>query len=949
VYFLLLSVDALRFFPRDVTDFSSLLLPWARFGFSALVALLFLAVGSLVWLYARNRSVALILFSFSFTMMVTFAVQTGAASDDPLLSAIGDSIVSLSLSLFSVLLLLFPRNYLSSSLQSGRESEDNRQPGRHHHYVLLLRCYLAALAFLSIGVALSTSFHYLLPGHLPAWLSTINLSYFAIVLIGILVTIIVSYRQSSSLRERQQRRIFVSGVILAFAPVLLLTVLPLLLGLPPVDGQLSAVTLILLPLALGYSILRYQILVFDKYIRRAVAWMFGSVSLALASYLVIVLSSLIFSGAVSVSLIVAALVMAMFAPTVWGLAHRVTERLFFNETLHYRRLIESPGLLSSETLDLDESSQLLVQAAVMAFETQEVCLLVLDDDTGYYRPYPELKADDPKAAPQRQLVRRLLRVAQPSESVGSDWLDADEPMLERLASARRPLLLSEASRTDEDGSSAIARYIATTSPLEGPDPLLAPVRTQGKMIGVLVLGERADRQQYAGPDFEAIHLLLTRFSPVLETSRLYAQKSRHAAILNSLYNANTLPVKTFQTIEEVAVAYAKIAADAVMAGSSIWLYNQEDQLLHRVLFTGSGHQLTSQETLRPSQEGDWTSCFYEGDSAADAGMHPSSNVPPCVPQTPRFPFAWIPLKRDQQFLGMLVLTYPRPHAFSQEEKRVLEMFANQCATALENTQFTIALRLANERQKELDRLKDQFIVTASHELRTPLTAVQGYIELLSEHGQELPPEVSTAFISKARRGCNELVLMVENIMDASRVEIDAEKVQLSPVALAEAVEHVVEILEVVVEREKRSIHMNVPTDLLVIANDLRLRQILLNLVSNAIKYSSAGASVDITCHQEDQKVTICIRDLGLGVPLEYQSYLFERFVRLERDMNSPVRGAGLGLYISRQLVEAMGGRIWVESTGVPGEGSIFAFTLNLPKVGVNQKADQALPEHQAIS
>src|SRR5207237_9013956 len=124
---------------------------------------------------------------------------------------------------------------------------------------------------------------------------------------------------------------------------------------------------------------------------------------------------------------------------------------------------------------------------------------------------------------QRQLVQRRLRVAQSSASVGSNWLDADEPMLERLVSARRPLLLSEASRTGEDGSSAIARFIATSSSLEGPDPLLAPVRTQGKMIGVLVLGERGDRQQYAGPDFEAIYLLLTRFSPVLETSRLYVQ------------------------------------------------------------------------------------------------------------------------------------------------------------------------------------------------------------------------------------------------------------------------------------------------------------------------------------------------------------------------------------------------------------------------------------------
>src|SRR5206468_1652730 len=143
----------------------------------------------LVWLYARNRHVALILFSFSFTMMVTFAVQTAAASNDPLLSAIGDSSIALSMPLFSVLLLLFPRDYLSSSLQSGREPEDNHQPGRHHYSILLLRCYLAALAFLSIAVALYTTILYLLPWwQLPRWVSTIQLSYYTIVLIGILVT-----------------------------------------------------------------------------------------------------------------------------------------------------------------------------------------------------------------------------------------------------------------------------------------------------------------------------------------------------------------------------------------------------------------------------------------------------------------------------------------------------------------------------------------------------------------------------------------------------------------------------------------------------------------------------------------------------------------------------------------------------------------------------------------
>src|SRR5439155_9611571 len=112
----------------------------------------------------------------------------------------------------------------------------------------------------------------------------------------------VSYRQSSSLRKRQQLRIFVSGVILAVARRLLLTVLPQALRLPPqyvVDSQLSTITIGLFPLALGYTILRYQVLVFDMYIRRAVAWMIGGVSLAVLSYLVLTVSSILLSKNIS--------------------------------------------------------------------------------------------------------------------------------------------------------------------------------------------------------------------------------------------------------------------------------------------------------------------------------------------------------------------------------------------------------------------------------------------------------------------------------------------------------------------------------------------------------------------------------------------------------------------------------------------------------------------------
>ena len=159
-YCLLLTVDAFRFFPQQIVSSSSLFFPWLRFGFSALVALLFLAVGTLVWLYARNRRVALLLFCFSCTMMIAFAVETGAASDDPLLSLIGGISSASSLFLFAFLLLFFPKNYLSPDPLLNRFSEDGPQSPQQY-YSILLRGYIVLLSFLNIIAFLRSALNYL--------------------------------------------------------------------------------------------------------------------------------------------------------------------------------------------------------------------------------------------------------------------------------------------------------------------------------------------------------------------------------------------------------------------------------------------------------------------------------------------------------------------------------------------------------------------------------------------------------------------------------------------------------------------------------------------------------------------------------------------------------------------------------------------------------------------
>lgn len=917
LYICLVILDGLSSIPGVHSHSGTAWMVWLFFGFSAFVAFTFLVVGGFVYLFARNRPVAWLLFSFSIAVMMAFVSETASVLSNAFFDKLSGASSSLAFIFFAFLLLLFPRNLLirSASGDQGKVRASMRYVRSAYITLLIVLCSMSVLHIFAVDVL---------------WLALGSNIYRLLVMSGIVITIGISYSHHTALRERQQQRIFAFGVLIAFLPLLLLTVLPIILDVPrfSVDPQLSTLTVILLPLTLGYTILRYQVLVFDRYIRRAVAWMTGIIGLFGVGYLVIMISNLLLPGGRTAPIIAAVVMIGIAGPCIWWFARVVTERLFFHEMRHYRRLIDSADLISAEGFDIAEAVQLLTTAALQVFKTQEICLYVLDDDTGTYRLYPALKEAPEEDADRGRLVRRLRssEALSASASVGGTWINARDPLVERVASSRRSMLLHEFSQPEPTGLLGIRRYILSGGPLDYTDPLLAPIWASGKLIGLLLLGERSDHQQYAGPDLDAVQYLLARFAPALEAARLYAKGKRNASILRALYGGNTLSVQSFTTVEDVARAYTRVAAEAINAGAEIWLYTPGSHTFSPIAREGNGPLLAAQPCLTSTSEQDWQPWFSEGEYAASWEQY-CAEAPPCLSETPRFPAAWLPLLEGQERRGVLALTYPRPHFFAQEERHVLGMFARQCAVAIENTRITLELREAYERQQALDQLKDLFVTTASHELRTPLTAVQGYIELLADFGESLDAASQAEFLAKARRGCDELTLMVNNIMDASLVETEAEQIRCSPVTVAGAVQSVLEMFEADFAREQRTVEVSIPPDLSVLADPVRLRQVLLNLLNNTLKFSSPGSRIEIFGVFEDEQVTIAIQDYGLGVPREDQERLFERFVRLERDMNSPVRGAGLGLYICKRLIEGMRGRIWVESSGVVGEGSLFAFSL----------------------
>jgi len=307
-----------------------------------------------------------------------------------------------------------------------------------------------------------------------------------------------------------------------------------------------------------------------------------------------------------------------------------------------------------------------------------------------------------------------------------------------------------------------------------------------------------------------------------------------------------------------------------------------------------------------------------------------------------------PIHYGEGTIGFLSAHSYEPHAYTRRHLVMLKEISIQAGIAITNARLNSELREALKQAQESEQLKNHFLMTASHELRTPLTAIQGYLELLAAFDEVLDEEAKQRFLTNARRACEELVLLLGNVMDTSRIDQDRVSLNPGPVQVVDAVQLILEILEPTIAREDRLVLVRIPDELYVWVDDLRLRQILLNLVGNALKYTPVRTKIEITAEdmdvdtlserlltvqghnfetEADQFVVIAIRDWGWGIRAVDQARLFTKFMRLDSALNSTQRGAGLGLYLCRQLTEAMGGYIWVESKGMAGEGSTFVIAL----------------------
>lgn len=228
--------------------------------------------------------------------------------------------------------------------------------------------------------------------------------------------------------------------------------------------------------------------------------------------------------------------------------------------------------------------------------------------------------------------------------------------------------------------------------------------------------------------------------------------------------------------------------------------------------------------------------------------------------------------------------------------------------------------------KDVDRLKSEFISQVSHELRTPLTAIKGYIDNLRDGLAGALSEKQISYLDRVTKNTNQLAHLISDLLDISRIESGKMTLSLMPMSMKELVGQVIKELQPTIAEKRLEVAVEAfGNEHLINADRDKLEQVITSLLDNAVKFTPPGGRITITLGQDDQFYTTTIRDTGIGIPVEKQSWVFERFSRIRHDSLAKTNGAGVGLYITKNIIEMHGGKIWVVSK--PGKGCEFSFIL----------------------
>jgi signal transduction histidine kinase len=469
-----------------------------------------------------------------------------------------------------------------------------------------------------------------------------------------------------------------------------------------------------------------------------------------------------------------------------------------------------------------------------------------------------------------------------------------------------------------------------------------PLMREGNPIGVIGVG-RSEPGPFPGKQIELLKTFADQAVIAIENVRLFKElDARTGELTRSVQELKALgevgqAVSSTLDLETVLATIVSRAAElAGMDGGSIWEYDETREEFHLHATCRLPNALVEALQAAPVRKGEgalgrlaMTGEPAEISDIAEERTYQSRLREILIGSGYRSVLA-VPLLREDDLLGALAVYRSSPGAFALEIIELLKTFATQSALAIQNARLFREIEQKSRELEAASRHKSEFLANMSHELRTPLNAIIGFSEVLSERMFGEINEKQAEYVGDILQSGQHLLSLINDILDLSKIEAGRMELELSDFDLPSTIEQTVMLVRERAVRRGITLGRTIDERLRSIrADERKVKQVLLNLLSNALKFTPEGGKIDVRAAVNDGVAEISVTDTGIGISSEDQEAVFEEF-RQVGTASKKVEGTGLGLAISRKFIELHGGKIWV--TSQVGTGSTFAFTLPLQRL-----------------
>ncbi len=461
-----------------------------------------------------------------------------------------------------------------------------------------------------------------------------------------------------------------------------------------------------------------------------------------------------------------------------------------------------------------------------------------------------------------------------------------------------------------------------------------PLIAKGKVVGAMGLAYKSPR--FISQDYlDLLASIGSQIGAAVENAKLFSELEKHHKMLEALYTIESVVSRSLNLEEIFNVALSKaLEVTETEAGT---LYSMNGDVLNLKAVVGFSPEFKEKANIRKIGEGiPGIAAQLKKPVTMDISQFPSPHLLPYVMQEGLVSFIGTPLMSKEKVVGAMALGTKKKRIFTQDDLDLLFSIGNEIGIAMENAQLykeseenLQKLQKAYEELQTLDKMKDEFIANVSHELKTPLISIKGYGELLYDEKLDGLSGKQKKGLEAILRNADRLTRLINSILLIGKLQTGKIEFHFKPLDLDETVRVCVSDFKSMIDEKKITFEKHIPAISKVKVDRDRFLEVMNNLLDNAIKFTPEKGKISIRAWDEAENVHITVSDSGVGIPSDVIPKLFARFYQLDASTARKYGGTGLGLYITKNIIDAFGGKIWIESE--VGKGTTVHILLPIAK------------------